>query len=81
MSDRIFGLNPFGAYSESWALTFYLAEKYPAKYVQYLSKIAARKPFSKYPGPERLQDFTEVFGDNLPLFEAQFLRYIDSLPQ
>ncbi|MFT5523659.1 MAG: hypothetical protein ACI9G1_000248 [Pirellulaceae bacterium] len=79
-SDRIFGLNPFGAYSEAWALTFYLAEKHPQKYIQYISKIAERKQFTKYTAPERLRDFTEVFGDNLPLLDSQFLRYIGSLP-
>jgi hypothetical protein len=80
-SDRVFGVNAFGAYSESWALTFYLAEKHPQKYIQYLSKIASRKPFTRYTAPERIQDFTESFGDNLPLLEAQFLRYIDGLPK
>src|SRR5690606_892049 len=37
--DRLFQTNPLAAYAEAWALTFYLTEKMPQKYGEYLAKI------------------------------------------
>src|SRR6185369_8557587 len=61
-SDRAFEGDIEAAYAESWALSFFLSEQEPRKYVQYLTKTAAVKDFTKYPGPQRLKDFTDVFG-------------------
>ena len=62
-SDRPFGTDPEGAYAEAWALTFFLIESTPKKYIEYMAKTAARPAFTDYPGPKRLQDFTDVRGD------------------
>ena len=78
-SDRIFQRDPDGAYAESWALTFYLAESQPRKYFNYLAKTAARPPFEEYRAPERLKDFTSVFGENFTMLDARMVRFIQGL--
>ncbi|HTN74476.1 MAG TPA: DUF1570 domain-containing protein [Pirellulaceae bacterium] len=78
-SDRAFQVDPDGAYAEAWALTFFLAETEPRKYFDYLAKTSSHAPFVTLRGPERLKDFTSIFGDQLDLMEAKMLRYIDAL--
>ncbi len=77
-SDRIFSLDPGQAYAEAWALSFFLVETQPRKYSQYLALTAAR-PIGAYPSAQRLADFASVFGSNLKLLEAQFLRFMSEL--
>lgn len=77
--DRWFETNPAAAYAEAWAFSFFLAEKMPRQYGEYL-KLTSEKPvFQNYPSAERLNDFTKVFGRDLKLLEAQFLRFMDEL--
>ena len=78
-SDRIFAADPGGAYAEAWALTFFLAESEPHKYQQLLAKTAALPPFADYPAPQRLQDFTDIFGSNLKMLDARMQRFIAGL--
>lgn len=78
-SDRIFQTHGETAYAESWSLTFFLTESEPRKYFAYLSKTAARKAFADYRSPERLRDFTEVFGGDLAMLEARYLRFMAGL--
>lgn len=78
-SDRQFQSDADAAYAEAWALTFYLAEREPRKYVQLLAKIGARKPLADYPAARRLQDFRGVFGEDLPMLEVRVLRFIKGL--
>ncbi len=78
-SDRVFELNPQAAYAEAWAFNFFLAEKEPAKYVQYLGATAARESLRRYSAAEQLQEFTSVFGNNLAMLEVRFLRFIEQL--
>ncbi|MAR12462.1 MAG: hypothetical protein CL681_21150 [Blastopirellula sp.] len=78
-SDRVFHQNVLQAYSEAWALTFFLAETRPRQYTEYLLRTSQRKPFRAYSQQERLRDFTACFGDNLTLLEAHYLRFIDGL--
>lgn len=75
-SDRAFNTDVQGAYAEAWALTFFLSETEPKKYFQYLQKTAATKAFELYPGPQRLNDFTSIFGSNWDLLNARLLRHI-----
>lgn len=74
--DRIFRSDVIGAYSEAWALTFYLSETQPHRYSRYLALTAARPPFRKYTPQQRLKDFRAIFGENLKTVERQFLRYL-----
>ena len=61
------------------ALTFYLSETNPRSYIEYLRKTADRPNFSERRVPERLSDFTAVFGANLQLLEAKLLRFMGDL--
>jgi hypothetical protein len=78
-SDRMFEQDMSAAYAESWAFTFFLIETMPREYARYLAKTAARQPFTDYLAAERVKDFTDVFGENIALLEAKFLRYIAEL--
>lgn len=75
-TDRAFQTNPDFAYAEAWALTFFLSETEPRKYVQYLAKTAGHPDFTVVPATTRLKDFTDVFGTSLELLESRFLRFI-----
>lgn len=78
-SDRAFEKDAEGAYAEAWALSFFLSEQEPRKYVQYLMKSAAVKDFTLYPAPRRLKDFTDIFGGNLALLDARMQRFMGEL--
>lgn len=78
-SDRIFSADPEAAYAEAWALTFFLCETDPRRYLEYLKKTASVPNFTQRRSPERLADFTSVFGTNLKLVEAKMLRFMQDL--
>jgi hypothetical protein len=75
-TDDAFRSDPDGAYAEGWALSFYLCETQPRLYAAYLEKTAERPPFSGYSASERMADFQSIFGGDLKLFEAKYLRYM-----
>ena len=79
MNDRAFFEDSECFYAESWALTFFLAETQPKNYTKYLQVTASRKPLSGYGPSERIEDFVEIFGRDLDLFEAHYLRFIQRL--
>ena len=78
-SDRLFQTDAEAAYAEAWMLTFFLSETEPRKYLQYLQKTAALKPLVAYPGPQRLKDFSDIFGSNLTMFDARLTRFAAGL--
>lgn len=78
-SDRPFQADTDRAYAEAWALTFFLCETEPKKYIQYLAKTAAIENFVAYPGPQRLADFTAVFGSDLKLLDARLQRFLNGI--
>jgi hypothetical protein len=78
-SDRAFQADIDGAYSEAWALSFFLSETEPKKYSEYLMKTAALKPFSDYRSPQRLKDFTNTFGSDLTMLDARMKRFMAGL--
>jgi hypothetical protein len=78
-SDRAFTRDPDGAYAEAWALSFFLMETSPRKYIDYLAKTAARPVFADYRAPERLQDFTTIFGTDLTMLDARLQRFLAGL--
>ena len=78
-SERVFSNAPAVAYCEAWALTFFLSETEPAKYLQYLARTAAREPLKEYSATERLKEFTDVFGTDLKMLEARYLRFMQRL--
>jgi hypothetical protein len=78
-SDRVFDASARLAYSEAWALSFFLCETEPRKYFAYLAKTAAAPPFHRPRSPERLKDFTDVFGADLKMLDARLQRYVKGL--
>ena len=78
-SDTPFRTDPDGAYAEAWALSFYLCETQPRLYAAYLEKTAQRPLFIDYPAAERSADFQSFFGNDLKLFDAKFLRYMEGV--
>jgi hypothetical protein len=78
-SDRFFSSDPDGAYAEAWTLSFFLSETEPKKYQQLLAKTAAQAPFGEYPAPQRLKDFTDIFGSDLKMLDARMQRFVGGL--
>jgi hypothetical protein len=78
-NDELFQSAALDAYSQAWAFTFFLIETRPRLYAEYLRTIAARDPLQAYAPAARVADFKQVVGKELPLLEAEFLRYIASI--
>ncbi len=77
--DDLFQSAPLDAYSQAWALTFFLLETRQAQFADYLRKTAARPVGESYGPEERLADFQKFFGKDLTLLEADFLRFMTGL--
>jgi len=75
-SNRIFDTDSAAAYSECWALTFYLVETQPRLYAKYLARTATAAATNSV---QRTKDFTDVFGTDFRMLDARFLRFIDGL--
>lgn len=76
--DDSFRDDPAAAYSEAWALTFYLAETSPRSLQQYLTKTSA-PPSSAPESQRRVTDFFAAFGSDPAMLEARLLRFIADL--
>lgn len=61
--DKYFERDPDRAYCLSWALTYFLSERYDSQYSAYLRSVASRGPGSRYPADERFQQFEASFGN------------------
>ncbi len=66
------------AYSEAWALNYFLLNRHREKYVTYLKSLAEKKPLLDDTPQERLDAFKEVFGD-LKALDEEFVKYIQKL--
>lgn len=64
------------AYSEAWALNYFLLQTKSEAYVKYLAALAEQKPLIDVTPAERLKEFKQFFGDDLQSFETEFLRYM-----
>ncbi len=80
ISDRRFRTGVNDAYAESWALTYYLVETQPRKFAEFLQRTAGGPNFTEYSAGQRWQDFTTTFGENFPLLNAKFVRYMKDAP-
>ncbi len=78
-SDRPFQTATLDAYSEAWALSFYLIETRPVDYARYLQTLSEHAADSQDTPDQRLDDFREAFGQDLTLFEANYLRFMRRL--
>lgn len=78
--ELYFRQNVLNAYSQAWALSYFLAETRPSKYAAYLKIISTRDSLDQeYSATERLADFQKVFGSDLDWLEVQFVRFIEGL--
>ncbi|WP_197440401.1 DUF1570 domain-containing protein [Polystyrenella longa] len=75
VSDDLFQSSSLDAYSEAWALSFYLLETRPRQYVDYLKRVSTRSNGRLYTPDERLTDFQEVIHHSLPKVEMDYLRF------
>ncbi len=66
------------AYSEGWALTYFLIRRYPKQYSQYLKTLADKEPLVWDTPEQRIKDFQAAFGQDLGKLDAQFLKYLRS---
>jgi hypothetical protein len=78
-SDRPFAVATLDAYSQAWALTYYLAEKRSSDFAEYLQVVSGREPLTPYSAEQRLTDFRQCFGDDIAWVEVQWLRFMDGL--
>lgn len=78
-TDQYFKTNAVNAYAEAWMLSFFLSETRPTEYCNYLARVAARKPFSKYSARARLADFKKAFGADLNMLDTQLVRFVEEL--
>ena len=77
-SDKRFqdGKTTADAYSEAWALNYFLLRTKRKLYVKYLKILAKLDPLEDLTKEKRLVQFKSVFGENLEKLDAQFLRYM-----
>jgi len=78
-SDTPFKTAVLDAYSQAWALTFFLLETRPSDYARYLKRIAEHNPLEPYTAKQRVNDFKNIFGDDVERLEVEFLRFISRL--
>lgn len=78
-TNALFGTNTLDAYSEAWALTFFLAETRSSSFSGYLKKLANRNELGEYTPMKRLNDFKASFGKDVPHLESQYLRFLQEL--
>lgn len=78
-SEGLFQTHTLDAYSEAWALTFFLAETRSSNLSGYLKKLANRTELGAYSPMKRLNDFKASFGKDLPHLEMQYLRFMNAL--
>jgi hypothetical protein len=69
------------AYSEAWALTYFLYEKHREPYVRYLKHVAQKPPLIFGESSARLAEFKSAFGDDLAALDKEFLAFMKSLPK
>lgn len=67
------------AYSEAWALTYYLMSRRPKEHVAYVRRLSAKKPLVWDDPQTRLADFQQAFGSDLGKLDAEMVRFIGSL--
>ncbi|MEZ6046234.1 MAG: DUF1570 domain-containing protein [Planctomycetaceae bacterium] len=79
VSDDLFNSASLDAYSEAWALSFYLLETRPRQYVDYLKLVGTRSKGRHYQPEERITDFQQVIHENLSKIEADYLRFHEKL--
>ena len=78
-SDKIFNSDASVGYALSWATTFYLSEKYPKQYFNFLRADSARDDFTVLSAKERLSQFKKYFGPDIKGHEVNIEKFMKSL--
>ena len=78
-SDQLFAQAPTAAYAHAWALTFFLTEREPRRYADYLRQIKRRGAFQSYSAEDRLSDFVSAFGQDFRMLDARMQRFLSEL--
>jgi hypothetical protein len=63
------------AYAETWALTYFLINKHPREYINYLQMLSQKKPLLRDTPETRLKEFQQAFG-NIKKLDTEFQRYM-----
>jgi hypothetical protein len=79
VDDRYFRLQPEVAYSLSWGISLYLAERETAKYMKYLQRLSQLPLDQEYAPGQRLQDFRQAFPGNPRLLLQAADRFLEGL--
>ena len=66
------------AYSEAWALTYYLIHKKPKQYIAYLKQLSEKKALLTDKPETRREEFEKIFG-SLQKLDEEFMRYTGQL--
>ncbi len=77
--NELFKQRPDEAYSIAWAISFYLAERDPSRYVQFLSHIAKLPPNVAYSKPERRRDFEQMITRDVSLLAKNVDRFLQEI--
>jgi Protein of unknown function (DUF1570) len=75
-SDHLFRTHPHEAYSLAWAMTFYLAERMPKQYFEYI-ELQRQRGFQLYSESDRNLDFRRAFNLTPNQLAAPVLKLIN----
>ncbi|MGV3485755.1 MAG: DUF1570 domain-containing protein [Planctomycetaceae bacterium] len=64
------------AYSEAWALTYFLLRTKKKEYIQYLQTLSEGKPLVTRTARERIEIFEQAIGVDLATLDRQFMAYM-----
>ncbi len=64
------------AYAEAWALNYFLIRHRPKEYTAYLKMVSEKEPLIWNTPEERIEEFKQIFGNDLDQLESEFLRYM-----
>ena len=67
------------AYSEAWALNYFLLRQRPRQYEEYLKRLSEKRPFVRDDPAARLREFQAIFGEDLQGFDQEFLKHISKV--
>ncbi len=67
------------AYSEAWALTYFLIRTRKKEYIQYLRTLSEQTPLKEKTPRERIEQFEQIFKTELATLDKQFLGYMLNL--
>ena len=79
LSNDLFRNDAQLAYPVAWGMAFYLSEKMPSKFQQFLRNDGNRANYSAYSKRQRGSDFAKVFGTDIAGLEAQMERFYTNL--